>query len=779
MAAIYSFGDWVRRRRKALDLTRAELSRQVGCATETVKKIERDERRPSLLLAELLADALTVPTEERERFLKSARGELPIDKLSLAAEPLHSFLEQQHNLPIPLTPLIDREKELAQIAQLLGNPDCQLITLVGPGGVGKSRIALQAAENQHGLYHRRVCLLSLAGIDSADVLPSAIAAALGMMIGEGQTRLQLIRYLQDIRHELLLVLDNFEHLLDGVELLTEILLRAPRVKMLVTSRERLHLQTEWVLPVEGLPFPAVEPYREFEQYPAVRLFIQTARRVRAQFELDEAETPFLARICQLIEGMPLAIELAASWTHLLSCQEIAQEIEQSMDILATSMRDVPERHRSIRSVFDQSWNLLLEEEQIVLQKLSVFRGGFTREAAEQVAGASLMTLAALVGKSLLRLDPQRDNSIYYNLHELIRQYAQERLVESGQDEEERLREDHLHYFVGLAEQADEELHGPDSLHWLNHLERDYDNLRAAFGWATDPRRGSNGEQSQRLVRALASFWHLRGLMEEGCHWAERALAQDSPSEPIRAKALWVSGFLNLTHGNHDLGREQLERAAVLCLRVGASCKLDLAYALNFLGVEASGRGDLDASQAYTEESLVIRQELEDAWGITQSLNNLAAIAQKRGDFASSRSFLEEGLWIARELGERGRIALLLNNLGWLLARQGDVIQARSSLRESLEICRDLKWHWMAAHVFENLAMIEAWQAKTDRLAKAARLWGIAEFLFKTVGAKYRLEESAEEISSARNQLGESSFSKAWEEGGKMTFDQAMAFALED
>ena len=776
MIETYSFGNWVMRRRKALNLTRNELARIVGCATETIKKIEREERRPSSQMAELMANALGLAPEEQTLFLQVARGERSSDRLPPASPLLQSFPKPIHNLPTALTPFIGREKELAAIDKLLADPNCRLLTLVGPGGVGKSRIALKTAEKQIPAYRHGVFFVPLAGVELAKAIPSSIAYALGLKL-LGDVRSQLIQYLRDTQRQMLLVLDNFEQLLEAADLLIEVLQHTQQLKFLVTSRERLNVQGEWVFPIEGLPFPNIDRTEHAEQYAAVKLFVQTAQRVRLDFALNEQEKPYVARICQLVEGLPLAIELAASWTRALTCQEIAHDLEKSIGILTSPMRGIPERHHSIRSVFDHSWKLLPDDEQGVLEKLSVFRGGFTREAAEQVCGASLPLLSFLGDKSLLRVDPQPIETQRYSLHELVRQYAQEQLGETGTEEVEQVRESHLDYFVWLAEQAEPELLGPNNLVWITRLDEDYDNLRAAFAWAITPTRSSSGELAQRLVGALWWFWCLRGHVEEACQWAARALSQDVDNPSVRAKATWVSGFLNFFHGKQEEGRTLLEQGVAFCRDLGASGRSDLAFALNFLGLDAVARHDLDAVQAYFEESLAIRRELGDSWGISQSLMNLGSLAAERGDFERSKTLTEEGLAVARAWGEKSHVAMLLNNLGWAVFRQGDITHARSLFLESLGICNELKWQWEAAWVFENLGVIEA--AGSVHLTKAARLWGIAQMLFKIWGSMYRLDESRREIASAREQLGEEAFTRAWTEGQEMTFDEAVAYAIKE
>src|SRR5579859_1028258 len=370
----------------------------------------------------------------------------------LATAPAETGRLPGHRPPAFPTPFIGRVPELEQIASLLANPACRLLTLVAPGGTGKTRLAQQAAEANAAAFSKGVYFVPLAAQNSAEFLVPAIASGLEYRFaGPADPKEQLLHYLCD--QHLLLVLDNFEHLLDGAGLVSEILAGSPGVKVLATSRERLNLQPEWVFEVRGMSYPRPDEVNRgpLEGYSAVELFVQSARRAWTGFAMSESDVPSVVRICALVAGLPLALELAATWVRTLSCAEVAQEIERDLGFLTTSQRDVPERHRSLRAVFDHSWRLLAADEQRVLRRLAVFRGGFGREAAEQVAGASLPLLAALLDKSLM----SRNAAGRYDLHELIRQYLGEQLMEAG--EVQPIRSQHLAYYLHLAEQAEPEL----------------------------------------------------------------------------------------------------------------------------------------------------------------------------------------------------------------------------------------------------------------------------------------------------------------------------------
>ena len=401
----YSFGNWVKRRRKALDLTQQELAERVGCSISLIFKIESDERRPSRQIAELLAAHLEIPSDQRNLFLKVARQEKGVETLESASSLSGSGSTARphplpENLPLPLTSIVGREHELRAIIRQLQDPACRLLTLTGPGGVGKTRLVLEVAHQKHE-FGNGTCFVSLVGTSAAEFIVPAIADALGFSFsGATDLKTQLFNHLKE--KNILLILDNLEHLLDGIEILDGLLEHAPYVKLLTTSREQLNLRAEWVFEVQGLPVPSHIELTNPELNSAVALFIQRAKQANANFTPPPENLPAIIRICQLVEGLPLGLELAATWVRMLSLEEIANEIEKNLDFLTTTARDMPQRHRSIRAVFDYSWNLLSDNEQRSLRQLAVFRGGFTREAAERVAGVTLFQLSAFVDKSLLR-----------------------------------------------------------------------------------------------------------------------------------------------------------------------------------------------------------------------------------------------------------------------------------------------------------------------------------------------------------------------------------------
>ncbi|HEY85453.1 MAG TPA: AAA family ATPase, partial [Chloroflexi bacterium] len=383
-----------------------------------------------------------------------------------------------HNLPPQPTPFVGREVELDKVSKALTRPDSRLLTLVGPGGIGKTRLAIEAASRCRSAFLRGVCFVPLSSLQSADLLAASIAGSLQLSLsGDRSAVEELLDALRE--REMLLVLDNFERLIDeGAGLLTDILQKAKEVRILVTSRERLNLRAERIFNVDGLPVPAKKDLAKAERYDAVQLFLQSARQLQSDFSPSAAEMRHIARICQLVEGMPLGIELAAAWTRTLSCREIAAEIEESLEFLSAQSRDIPERHRSLGAVFDQSWKRLSAEEQGVFRRLSVFRGSFERPAVRQVAGASLPSLSALMDKSFLRkIAAER-----YDIHEMLRQYANKKLAKNPQ-EKENVEALYSAYYANFLRQREESILGSQQQAALAETETEIDNIRAMWQWA--------------------------------------------------------------------------------------------------------------------------------------------------------------------------------------------------------------------------------------------------------------------------------------------------------
>ena len=630
-----------------------------------------------------------------------------------------------HNLPAQPTRFIGREAELSRIEGYLDDPNCRLLTLIGPGGVGKTRLAYQAAAGKALDFAAGVWAVPLSGIASPEYVVPTIAERLQVHFYSGaDQKQQVLDYLRE-KH-LLLVLDNCEHVLEGMELLAEILATAPAVKILATSRERLNVQGEWLFPVDGLPFPRSENEAEAETYSAVQLFVQSARCSRPDFHLDDAAA--VARICRLVEGLPLAVELAASWAHHMPCDRIATHIQRDLDFLSTNLRDVPKRHRSTHALFEHSWRLLSEVEQAVLRKLSVFRGGFDADTAARVAGASLHMLSALAEKSLVRASPAGR----YDLHELLRQFAQEKLREA--DEVDATKDGHLNYFVTWAEEANLRLRGAHQVVWFGRIETEHDNLRTALSWGINGQRVEVGLQ---LANALWWFWSRRGYWREGYTWLDSGLARTERETPTRAHAMAnaVTLFGQLREGKaasyleealrlgQTLGLEDIVAMSYVSMSFGVpsyeaaaglfeqalarlrrvEARFELTVALFLYGDRARMQGDLARAEGLYRESLAIAQAEQNRELMISPLGNLGRLATYQGDYERAAVLLQQAVTIARELGNRVEIADWLVHLGTLELYRGNDHVAERHLQETLVLCRDLGNAMDIAHVTHCLA----------------------------------------------------------------------------
>ena len=712
------FGEWVKRRRKALDLTQEELAQRAGYSKFALRKIESGERKPSRQLAELLAKALEITPEDHQAFIKVARGETNLERLDLpsmdSSLPSLSSLQPtsvSNHIPLQSTPLLGRDSELAAMERLFNDSRCRLLTLTGMGGIGKTRLAIEFATRQKAVFPAGVFYVPLAPLISAEAIVPAMADVFGFVFsGPNDPKDQLIKFIaEQLKQSILLVLDNLEHLLvqtfegekqGAVELVSEFLQRIPNVKILATSRERLNLQGEWNYELHGLAVPPLEFSGVLEDYSAAALFLQSASRAKAGFELTESEKPALIQICQLLDGTPLAIELAAAWISMLSCQEISRELISNIDFMTTSMRDIPERHRSLRATFDHSWILLSDHEKDVLSRLSVFRGGFDRNAAEKVACATLPLLASLISKSLVRRTQERR----YDLHEVIRQFASSRLDEN----ETRCLETcalHSEYYLDLASKYEKKLKSSSQQAAMYDLTAEFDNMRIAWNWGI---KHSNFETIGRAVRSFGWFFEVSGLIRDGIEQLELLVqtlhgkTRDDQMDKALGIALLHQGLLYFRIGQFESAQELYNKSIHILRSVNE--QVALADALIFSGTLMHLNGNYLEAKALIEEGLSYAQAANDPWFTAYGIYNLGHVDSLMGEYQMGYEQMQEGLKMWREIGDPHSISLGLNFLVNTQIQLGRYEEARNAMHESISLCAQTKNRWGMGTAYRYLGL---------------------------------------------------------------------------
>jgi predicted ATPase/DNA-binding CsgD family transcriptional regulator len=621
------------------------------------------------------------------------------------------------NLPAQLTPLIGREHEVAEACILLRSPDVRLVTLTGTGGVGKTRLALQVAAGLLDDFPDGVSFVPLAPISDPDLVVPTIAQALDVKESGTRSMLDLLKAFLKDKH-LLLVLDNFEQILPAAPHLTDLLTSCPELKLLVTSRAVLHVQGEHEFSVPPLALPDLKqlpPIGALSHYAAVALFLQRARVVKPTFEVTPANARLIAEICAHLDGLPLALELAAARIKLLTPQALLARLEHRLQVLTGGTQDAPTRQQTLRNTIDWSYHLLTPSEQHLFRRLSVFVGGCTLEAIEvlyKVLDGKLTnvfdTVASLLDKSLLQQTEYEDDEPRFGMLETLREYGLEALEAS--EEMEAVRQAHATYYLALVEQAEPELDGPQQAVWREHLEQEYGNLRAAIQWSLKQgKAGDSMEMALRLGGALSEFWSVRGYRSEGRSILDRALAGSKGARtPVRAKALVTAGELALGLGDRE-GAESLFEES-LTLYKGFGDARGMAHVLNGLGRIAVDKGELRIARSLYEQALVLQREMGDKVDVAWSLHDLAYLAFDRGEYTEARTLFEESLAIQQELGNTRGIAWSRAGLAQVLfLSQGHHATTRAQFEECLEIFRESGDKVGVAFCFSLLGQVALYQ----------------------------------------------------------------------
>ncbi len=720
--------------------------------------------------------------------------ELVLDGLPDDFPPLRTLVRNRHNLPVQPTPLLGRERDLAAVCAMLRGDD-RLVTLTGPGGIGKTRLGLQVAAELGDAYADGVYYVSLSPVFDANLVPAIVAQALGLRDGGGRTPAEgLSAYLAE--RAVLLLLDNFEQVADAAPFVAGLLAACPHIKALATSRELLHLRGEQEYPVPPLELPAHSALNiahraapdvdVLSRYPAVALFIQRARAVKPNFEATSANVAAIAELCARLDGLPLAIELAAAHVKLLSPQAMIPRLAGRLDLLSGGARDLPDRQRTLRNTIDWSYGLLAPEDQMLFRCLSVFSGGWTLEAAEAVfrsvdtpgffRGPDILEgLGALVDKNLVQQREGDDGEPRFTMLQTIRAYAHEQLDASG--DADLLHRVHAEYYLELAERAEPHLTRRDQAEWLHRLEREHGNLRAALAWACD---GGDTAIGLRLAGALWRFWYTHGYLCEGRDWLERLLNRSRADESkagtlLRAKALVGAATLASTQDDLECAVMLGEESLALSRTLGDSASI--ADALNAMGFMALHRGEVERAVVLFEESLKRSRELGDPWAEAKVLSSLGQCAYFLADYTRAQTLFEECLALLRQVGSRSHIATNQLYLGHVARRQGATARAAAHYREALALSRDLGDKLRIARGLEALGTLAADEQQPER---AARLLGAASELRESLGASlHPLERPSVDsaIAVLHQQLGEAACAAAWNAGRALSLHDAVAEAL--
>jgi predicted ATPase/DNA-binding CsgD family transcriptional regulator len=687
------------------------------------------------------------------------------------------------NLPLQVSSFVGREKELAEVRRLLR--ETRLLTLTGPGGCGKTRLAGVAAGEQLQWFDDGVLLVELAPLSDPSYVPQAVASVLGVREQPGHMLREILS--DHLRtKELLLLMDNCEHLIGACAELVEALLRTcPGLRVLATSREALAVAGEVAWPVPSLSLPDLRRLSDTDgllQNESVRLLVERTIAVKPTFTLSEQNAPAVAQICYRLDGIPLALELAAARAKALSVEQIVGRLDDTFGLLFAGSRTAMRRHKTLQATMDWSHELLPEEERVLFRRLSVFSGGFTFEATEAICAGEgiegdevLKLLSHLVDKSLVAVR-EEGGETRYHLLETVRQYGREKLDESGDEDE--VGGQHVDFYVRLAEEAERELSGPGQVRWLTRLQTEHDNLRAALSWSLG--EGGRAECGVRLAAALWPFWFVRGYLSEGRRWIESAVARTDTSATLaRAKALHGAGVIATFQDDCGRAKALIEEGVVLFRALGD--KEGIAYSLVSLCTVAMScqRADIPIG-TLLEEIKGLSAEIENRRTVGHMLNLEGGVALARGEREQALELWEESLELFRELQDAFGIITCLTNIGLLTLGRSDNEAAAARLRESLCRARELDHKMIIQYCLTGLGGVAASQGD---LISAARLWGAAEVMGEVYGSRFTRASHAlidyeGRLAAARSQVDAATWDDAWTEGRAMSTEQAVEFALD-